>query len=198
MKMLKSLVLVLLGALSMIGIYHLIKPFMKNKSNTVIEAHIVRNRVDKVFKMVTVEGNYSEIYDYKNYYFSDIWPLRKKALVKVNAKVLVGYDLNNIQLTIDSVNHIVYLNAPLYPEILSIDDQLDFYSFENGWFNMINNKDITEMGVRAKEFIRKKAEEDDLFEKAEEQKKELFDMLSLSLQAGGWELQFTGPPPFKG
>lgn len=44
------------------------------------------------------------------------------------------------------------------------------------------------MGAEAKEFIAKKAVESDLMRIAEQQRVELFDLLSMALQGAGWEL----------
>ncbi|MEL6124656.1 MAG: DUF4230 domain-containing protein, partial [Bacteroidota bacterium] len=73
-------------------------------------------------------------------------------------------------------------------EILSIDHDIDYYNLESGLFNVITNQDITEMGAEAKEFIAKKAVESDLMRIAEQQRVELFDLLSMALQGAGWEL----------
>ncbi len=194
----KYLGLAILCLLAIVGLNQIISVFKNRNDTTTVEAHVIRDRVEKVMKMVTLEANYSEIYDYKSYAFADIWPLRKKALIKVQAKVLAGYDLESFQMTIDSLHKQVHIINPSAPQIISIETDLDYYSFENGWFNMISNRDITEMGRRAKEQIRTHAESGDLLIKAAEQKKELIEILELSLKAVGWTLIIESKPSLKG
>lgn len=188
MKYIKIALFILLFVLSLVGVYHLYDMFSPPKGKEEVSSVIIMERVEKVLKLVTVEGNFSEIYDYKHHIFADIWPLRKKALVRVKARVMVGYDFEKTKFEVDEQSRTITLIGELKPEILSIEHDLDYYNFENGLFNMITNRDITEMGKRAKEFIEEKAMESDLFEQAEQQKNDVLDLLRLSLEASGWKL----------
>jgi hypothetical protein len=163
------------------------------KSKEEVSAVVVLERVEKVLKLVTVEGNFSEIYDYQHHVFADIWPFRKKALIRVKARVMVGYDLEKATISVDEATKTVLISGDLQPEILSIEHDLDYYNFENGLFNVITNRDITDMGVRAKAFIEEKAKESDLFRQAEAQKQDMFDFLKLSLASSGWTLKINSP-----
>jgi len=188
MKAIKVILTALLVILSVIGVYHLYKTLSIDLSKKEVEATVLLERVEKVVKLVSIEGHFSEIYDYKHHLIADIWPFRKKALVRVNAKVLVGYDFENMTINTDESQKTLHILQIPPPEILSIEHDLDYYNFENGLFNMISNQDITAMGFEAKEFIRQKASESDLFAKAEDQRREIFDILRLSIEATGWEL----------
>ncbi len=166
----------------------------KRRSVDIVSSDVILQRAEKVFQLVTVEGNFAEIYNYENHVFADLWPFRKKALVQVNAQVLVGYDFESVTFDIDEDNKVITLQGDLSPEILSIEHDVKSYDFENGLFNMITDRDITQMGFEAKDFIREKAENSDLYDKAEEQKTELLDMLTWMLKASGWELRMGSSP----
>ena len=198
MKWIKRILIALLIVFALIGGYSLYNFLNNLGAKKEVSATVLLERVEKVMKLVTVEGNFSEIYDYKHHLIADIWPFRKKALVRVNAKVLVGYDFEKVLVDLDHENRILsFTNIP-QPEILSIEHDMDYYNFENGLFNMITNKDITEMGFEAKEFIAKKAEESDLYVKAEEQRLDLFEVLELAIEASGWTLNVNqGPETLK-
>lgn len=187
MAVIKKIALGLLIILAAIGMYSGYK-FFKGNAKTEVSSTVLLERVEKVMKLVTVEGSFSEIYDYKNHMIADIWPFRKKALVRVKAKVLVGYDFENATINVDEGEKIITISNLPQPEILSIEHDMDYYNFENGLFNMISNKDITEMGFEAKEFISEKASESDLFRQAEQQRIELFEILELAVKASGWKL----------
>jgi hypothetical protein len=195
-RTLKNIGLILLTALAMYGLISFIQIWKKPTSVEEISSVVVLDRVEKVFKLIAVEGNFSEIYSYKHHYFADIWPFRKQALIRVTAKVMVGYDLENLRIDVDEDRRTVTIIGNLNPEILSIEDDMNYYNFENGLFNVITNQDITDMSARAKDFIEEKALESDLFDQAEEQRKELLDLLTISLEASGWTLSFQSDRQF--
>ena len=188
MSLVKNILLVLITVLACFGIYSIYHKMTTIKDVEEISSTILLERVEKVFKLVTVEGNFNEIYNYENHIFADIWPFRKKALVQVNAKVSVGYDFESVKFIVDEDNKTLTLDGDLYADILSIDHNVKNYDFDSGLFNPISDRDITKMGAEAKDFIREKAEGSDLFSQAEEQKAELLEMLDWILQAAGWEL----------
>ena len=61
-------------------------------------SHTIAESMRKVFKVVSAEGHFNEIYNYEETtkIFNFI-PSKKKALVIVQAKVLVGYDFEKFQ-----------------------------------------------------------------------------------------------------
>lgn len=162
------------------------KPVKNTKEET---ANGMVSKIEKVFKLVATEGNVSEIYDYKEYNYYDIPLFRKKMLIRVNAKVLVGYDFENAHFSIDEANRIITLDSLLPPQVLAIDHDLDYYDIQEGAFNSFTEKEMTELAEKAKEFAIATAEDSDLFNSAEEQKKELFEMISLACLAMGWEFK---------
>jgi hypothetical protein len=159
--------------------------WQKHESET---STILLNKIEKVVKLVAVEGNISEIYDYKDYYNFDIAPFRKKALVRVNAKVSVGYDFEKVKITVDEPSKTITLSNFPEAEILSIDHDLDYYDISQGTFNRFSNEDYNKINTRAKEYVANKARESDLIKAAEEQKQEILDMIRILVKGGGWEL----------
>ena len=188
MQLIKNILLVLLTALACYGIFSMYNSWTIKKSVDKVTSDILLQRAEKVFKLVAIEGNFSEIYNYENHIFADMWPFRKKALVQVNAKVSIGYDFEGITFKVDEENRTITMESILEPQILSIEHDVKSYDFENGLFNVINDRDITQMGIQAKEHIRQKAENSDLFDQAEAQKAELMDILGWMFQESEWKL----------
>lgn len=154
------------------------------------ESVILKNRIETVAKLVTVEGYFSEVYDYKDYWGYDFSPFRKKALVRVKAKVSVGYDLE--QMKIESrpdQKKIIISNLP-DPQILSIDHDLDYYDLTQGTFNSFSAEDYNKINSTAKELIESKAKGSDLFITADEQSNKMLDMIKFMVESSGWELEF--------
>lgn len=148
----------------------------------------ILNKVQDVFKFIAVEGQVSEIYSYKDYYYYDIGPFRKKALIKVNAKVSIGYDFEKLNIQLDeSSKKLIFTELPS-PEILSLDHDLEYYDVDEGTFNNFSSKDLTKLNESSKNYISQVALESDLYKRADMQKEELFDMLRFILEPAGWEL----------
>ncbi|MBK9744287.1 MAG: DUF4230 domain-containing protein [Saprospiraceae bacterium] len=70
--------------------------YMKNHYFEAIKAEnttIVLEKIKTVTKLISVEGQFSELYNYKESYDYDFFNLfSKKIILRVNAKVSVGYD----------------------------------------------------------------------------------------------------------
>ncbi len=154
-------------------------------------ATVVLNSIQKVSKLVTVEGHLSEVYDYKDYYYYDFFPFRKKVLIRVNAKVSAGYDFKGLAMTIDEKNHEIRIDSFPDPSIISLDHDVDYYDIREGAFNNFSEEELTEIQQRAKKFIQDKAIDSQLMERAVEQKEEYISMLKLVLETMGWRLSIA-------
>ncbi|QLH45480.1 MAG: DUF4230 domain-containing protein [Bacteroidota bacterium] len=63
------------------------------QDETTVQSHTIVQSIERVFKVVTAEGHFSEVYEYENTTHTlSIIPSTKKALIVVNAKVLMGFD----------------------------------------------------------------------------------------------------------
>ncbi len=152
---------------------------------------VLKNRIETVAKMVTVEGYFSEVYDYKSYWGYDFSPFRKKALVRVKAKVSVGYDLEQMKVETRSLEKKVIISNLPDPEILSIDHDLDYYDLSQGTFNAFSAEDYNKINSTAKDLIESKAKESDLFITADEQSNKMLEMIEYMVESAGWELEYA-------
>jgi hypothetical protein len=62
-----------------------------SKVHEIQSATILLNHIQKVAKLTTVEGSFSEIYEKTSFKYFDISPFTKKVLVRVKAKVLCRF-----------------------------------------------------------------------------------------------------------
>jgi len=138
-----------------------------------------------------VEGYFSEMYDYKDYWKYDISPLRKKALVRVKGKVSVGYDLGQMKLEAFPDKKLITISEIPDPDIISIEHDLDYYDISEGSFNSFSAKDYNHINKNAKEKIRQTALASDLFLKAEEQSNQLLDLIQFMVEGAGWEVEYV-------
>ena len=158
-------------------------------------ATILLNRIEKVTKLITVEGYFSEVYKYKDYYKYDISFLRKEALLRIKAKVSVGYDLSGLDIAVDESNKTVVMVFPDSVQILSIEHDLDYYDLTEGTFNSFDEEDYNKLGDNAKEFIRQKAMDSDLMDSAGAQLSDMVDIIRALASGAGCTLEVISTTP---
>ena len=149
---------------------------------------VMLEKIQKVFKFVAAEGEISEIYDYKDYQYYDISPFRKKILVRVNAKVLVGYDFEKANFTVDEATRTITIDSLGPAEVLAIDHDLDYYDIQEGTFNYFSEEELNEINEKAKNYAASIVKDSDLFQVAQDQKDDLIDMMRVAARSAGWEI----------
>ena len=168
----------------------------KAKETTQANATVLLEQVKQVRKLVTVEGNFSEIYDEKNIRsftiylpMPSVWSFSKEAILKVTGKVLVGYNLKEIELTLDSTNQRLILSNLPEPEIISVDHELEYKNLEESYFNAFTPEDYTRISKNAKAVLAQKAKESGLLEEAKLQGNQMIEVMRVMVETAGWELE---------
>jgi Protein of unknown function (DUF4230) len=157
------------------------------------DSKILLEKIQKVCKLVTVEGTFSDIYSYQDYQYYDVSPFRKKALIVVNAKVLVGLDLSKAKFKTDQATKTLTISQIPAAEIMSIDPDLRYYDITEGTFNQFSATELTTITRNAKKQIQEKAEKSELLKMANTQSNTLFDILEYTTKDMGWTLQYDPP-----
>ena len=156
-----------------------------------IDASLSINRIEKVLKLVSVEGHYTELFNYDKSIF-DFPGFRKKAFIQVTGKVLVGYNLEHFHVQYDDKKKIITIGSFPTPEILSIETNSKYYDMEQGIFNTFSKEELTEIDKKSKEIIRQKALSDHLIQAAEAQKNDLLPILLDPVVQSGWKVFING------
>lgn len=166
----------------------------KQREHTEQNATVLLDKVEQVFKLVTVEGNFVETYDQlntKSYTiylpFPSSWSFPKSASVEVKGKVLVGYDMEGVTMTLDSTSkQIIVNNMPKQAEILAIDHELAYKNLKESYFNSFKPSDYTKLNANAKQFLRQKAMESRLMTEAEDQGNQTLQLVKFMAESAGW------------
>lgn len=188
MNNLKNILLIIFAVLLMGLAWYTGYKYNSSSTKRETSASIMLEKIQKVFKLVTIEGHFTEIYKEKEYDRWEISLFRKKALLRVNAKVSVGYDFEKLNITVEEETKTIYFDEFPSAEILSLEHDLDYYDITQGTFNPFTADDYNRINKGAKNFIRKKAEDSILMESAEKQKDEIMDMLKTLFEATGWKV----------
>ncbi|MEX0291516.1 MAG: DUF4230 domain-containing protein [Flavobacteriaceae bacterium] len=181
-----------LGAILMYWLYN----FFSGKRSRELTKHqstVLLEKIKSVCKLITVEGDFAEIYKYENTRerFLSLVSSKKKALIVIHAKAQIGYDLKKIKMQADiDQKKIVLTNFPK-PEILSIEPDLEFYDIKNGLFNTFKPDDLTTLNQEAKEHIKEKIPESGLMETAGREALEAVLLIEKIVETIGWKLDYS-------
>jgi len=167
------------------------------KSHAVEDSSVLLEKIQAVAKLITVEGQFSEIYNYSEYqgYFTLLWD--KKVLVRVRATVAAGYDLGELHFEADPVTKVIRMSALPEPKILSIDHTIDYYDISEGLFASFSPEDYNRVNQRAKDLIRDQALKSSLLPAAQEQAVKITDLIRFMVESAGWTLETTQIPALK-
>ncbi len=181
-----------LGAILM---YWLFSVFRKKQGKEVTkhQSTVLLEKMKSVCKLISVEGEFAEIYTYENTKerFLSMVSSKKKALIVVTAKAHIGYDLQKITIDIDISNKKIKLNNFPQPEILSIEPELEFYDIKNGMFNTFTPNDLTILNQEAKQHIRDKIPGSGLMENARKEALDSILLMKNLVETIGWQLDFS-------
>ncbi|MBL7805921.1 MAG: DUF4230 domain-containing protein [Saprospiraceae bacterium] len=166
--------------------------YLKPSARPVENATVLLEKIRPVLKLTTVEGQFSEIYNYSEYqgYFTFFWD--KKALVRVRATVSAGYDLNNLRVEADSLTRTLRIGPLPEPQILSIDHTLDYYDISEGIFTDFSPEDYNRINQKAKDLIRDEAQRSGLLEAARTQAGQMLDLIRFMGEGAGWKVEIVG------
>ncbi len=183
---------IIIGALLSLGAVTYLKSLNKQrlvKSQSVL----LLDKIKNVCKFITVEGDFAEIYHYEDVKerFLKLVSSKKKALVVINAKAYVGYDLSKIILEADKNNKKIILQQFPQPEVLSIETNMNYYDKKDGYFNKFEASDLTELHQEAKKHIRDKITESVLIKAAQKEALQTILLMENIVETIGWKLDYT-------
>ncbi len=182
-----------------IGIYILVcligffiaKWMYKNerKAETNEDIQIVVQSINNISKLVVTEGVFSEVYSYRNAkkYFYDTFEFNKSAIVTVNARVQVLFDLEKMNVEIDSLHKKIKIKSIPKEEIVIIPD-VKYFDIQQSTFNSFSKEELNSINKKSIEKIKQTAELSELKKNA---KKRLIIELSKIYQLSailGWEV----------
>jgi len=179
----------LLGALAM-WYYNRTKPSTKANEK---DALILIEKIKTVCKLITVEGDFAEIYHYQDTkeHFLNLFKSKKKAIILINAKAHIGFDLSQIKLQSNPKTNTIILSHFPEPTVLSIASHVRYYDKTDGLFNKFAADDLTDLHREANNFITQKIPESGLLTLAKKEALESILMIEGIVQTIGWQLDYS-------
>lgn len=187
---------IILLSVFLFGVWITRQFYQQPQFSTEEEATVLIEKVREVCKLVTIEADLHELYDEKNLK-TVTWYLplptnfvfSKKASIEVSGKVLVGYNLEKVEIATDSLTRTLTIKNLPDPEVISIEHDVKYRNIEESFFNGFSPKDFTAINKRAKEILRQKAIEQHLLEKAEAQGIEILEVIKFMGKGSGWNVE---------
>lgn len=182
----------LFGALVVLGVvYFFRKTFLKNKTQE--QSVVLLEKIRNVSKMITVEGDFSEIMHFEDVKerFLSLISSKKKAIVLANAKVMVGFDMRKITFESLPEEKTLLLQSFPKPEVLSIETDIQYYDVKNGMFNKFEASDLSELNKKVKINIEGKIPASGLLNSAEMKALETVKIMEQIVSTFGWKLNYT-------
>lgn len=182
----------LLGAIATYWVYTFFRK-KQSKELTTHQSTVLLEKIKSVCKLISVEGDFAEIYKYENTKerFMSLISSKKKALIVINAKAQIGYDLKKILMHADNEKKKIVLTNFPEPEVLSIEPELEFYDIQNGLFNSFKPDDLTALNKEAKKHIIEKIPESGLMVTARKEALQTVLLIEKIVETIGWKLDYS-------
>ena len=154
-------------------------------------SELIQKQVLQVGKLIVTEGYYSKVFTFKNSQnlFLNLMTSDKKALVIVNAKATVEYDLRQLEVEIDEANKTLVLKKIPDP-ILNIYPEIEYYDVTQDYFNSFEAKDYNKIKNSVTAQIRTQIERSDLLENSRERLMVELTNLYVLTNSMGWTLMY--------
>lgn len=160
--------------------------------STESNSHVISYELKRLNKMIVAEQMFSEIYTHSNKRFlpglERFWSFDKKVLLSVNARVQATYDLNEMDIRVDSVKKVIYIDK-IPPLEVKIFPDVQFYDMDQSVFNRFEKDELNEVKAKAIEHIEEKIDRKELEAEAREQLIENLGTLYLLAHAYGWKIK---------
>lgn len=163
-----------------------------SKQKTEEQSIVLLEKIRNVSKMITVEGDFSEIMHFEDVkgVFLSLVTSKKKAIILANAKVFIGFDMKKIKFQSNLTNKTLILEHFPEPEILSIETDIQYYDVKDGLFNKFAAADLSELNRKVKVNIEEKIPDSDLLISAESKALETVKIIEQMVGTFGWKLDY--------
>ena len=157
------------------------------------QAVVLKEKIRQVCKLISVEGDFAEIYHYESVKdkFFDILLGKKKALILIDAKALVGFNLSKLVIEADEKTKTLKLLQFPQPELLTIETDFKYYDKKEGWLNPFTSADLNEINKEAKQYIIDKIPQSGLINEARKEALNTIQLAESLAAAIGWKMDYT-------
>ena len=164
----------------------------EDREMLVADTALIQKEIKNVGKLIVTEGQYAQVFNYSasRDLLYGLFDARKKALVVVNAKATIGYDLSQIQTRIDETTKTVFITKIPEPE-LNIYPEIEYYDVKQDYLNQFQASDHNAIKRKVTELLKKKIEASELRTNAENRLITELQKIYILTNSLGWTLQYN-------
>ena len=166
---------------------------LRKKDRVEAQSVVLMENIRSVSKLITVEVDFAEIYHYEaeKYKWLQLLIGKKKALLLIDAKAHVGFDLRKISIESDTRNKVIKITNFPQPELLSIETDFKYYDKKEGWLNPMTSSDLTTINKEAKQHIVDKIPNCGVLEEASAKALETVQLMEKLTETINWKLDYS-------
>ncbi|MGZ6971674.1 MAG: DUF4230 domain-containing protein [Thermoanaerobaculia bacterium] len=144
--------------------------------------------VRRIARLATVEMEIADVVRYEEVKTILVFDIPKNATLRLRGKVIGGFDLERgFDVEADAGQRLILVRLPA-PQILAVDDRLEWFDEHSGWLNPITPSDRTHWTQWARGALARAAKDSGLFEKSAAHARDLF---TDAASAFGWSAEVT-------
>jgi hypothetical protein len=166
----------------------------RKENREVLEANtaLIQKELNNVGKLIVTEGSYAQVFSYRDSkdLMYGLFDARKRALVVVNAKATIAYDLSKINKVVDENTKTVIITDIPEPE-LSINPNIQYYDVTQDYLNQFTASDYNKIKDRIEKSLRKKIEASELRTNAENRLISELQKIYILTNSMGWTLRYN-------
>ncbi|MBW2962370.1 DUF4230 domain-containing protein [Mesonia aestuariivivens] len=187
----KFLLGILVSLVCFFGYEYFKNQFQENE-NLLQASNLIEKEIKNVSKLVVSEGSYAKVYTYENtesFVFKFLLA-RKKALIVVNAKANVSYDLRKMKYEVDAEQKTLRITHIPDPE-LHINPDIKYYDVTQDYLNQFDAKDYNKIKGKINSDLRDQIKNSVLMKNAENRLIAELQKLFVLTSSMGWTLQYN-------
>ena len=152
---------------------------------------LIQQQIKNVGKLIVTEGTFSQVYTYKNSrdFYLDVLSAEKKALIVVNTKATVAYDLSKLEVEINEEEKKVIITK-IPKEEISIYPDIKYYDVSQDYLNQFKAEDYNTVKRKVAKSIREKVEKSALKTNAENRLISELQKIFILTSTLGWTLEY--------
>jgi len=162
------------------------------KEELITNTTLIQKQIRNVGKLIVTEGNFSQVFTYKDskkFYF-DVFSSEKKAIVIVNAKVSVSYDLSKVKTEVIPETKEVIISKIPEPEI-HINPNIEYYDIQQDYLNEFDASDFNKIKNRVNKSLKIEIDNSDLKKNAQNRLLSELQKLYILTNSMGWTLTYN-------
>ena len=164
--------------------------YQKNKTN-IQSSGMIMSQIKNVGKLIVTEGHFSDVITYKDAkkLYIESFTAEKKALVVVNATVMISYNLQQIEHTLDVDQKKVIISDIPEAEI-NIIPEIKYHDLQEDFFNQFTPEDHNKIRAEVLERLHSKVKTSSLVTNSKNRLFSELQKIYILTNSLGWTLQY--------